>query len=47
VSSREAFVTDPSPYRLTYLVKQLQEALLAHLEDITRSSGSPPGSTRP
>jgi len=42
VSSSEAFVTDPSPYRLTYLVKQLQEALLARLQDITQEVGLTP-----
>lgn len=35
-------MTDPSPYRLTYLVKQLQEALLARLEDITQDVGLTP-----
>jgi DNA-binding MarR family transcriptional regulator len=35
-------VTDPSPSRLTYLVKQLQEALLARLEEITQEVGLTP-----
>jgi DNA-binding MarR family transcriptional regulator len=39
VSSSEVRVTDGSPYRLSYLVKELQEALLARLDEITREFG--------